>query len=88
MTKKSEAQTPANRIIANFTDRQGRKWMREAGRTEITVPHYPLGWLPLDEAWSAALDAAITAGEVHLVELPRRAGSGTVTFVVKGSASK
>ena len=80
----------ADRIVEMLTDREAKKWQREAGRPEIDAPHIPLSWVPL--AMVLDLRAAIDAGLVTLVDLPRRAApvdpnrpnpNRTATFIVK-----
>lgn len=69
-------------ILGIFASREAKNWLRKFGRSEITEPHYPVGWIPL--SCTADLHAAVAAGEVELVDLAARVNPNRkATFVVK-----
>lgn len=71
-------------VLDMFASRTGRKWLREAGRPEISRPHFPLGWLLIGEPEIVtALNGLVAAGTLSIVELPRRVDAArTAEFVV------
>lgn len=70
-----------NLVLEVFDTANARGWQRRSGRKEIKQPHFPIVWLTF--GMKTDLDAAIKSGDVELVSLPSRIGSGTSTFVVK-----